>query len=62
MLFSNAVMKRTALILTVALTLLFSIMAGTRIKVAKVDFIPTSPATDPPIISILSPSNKTYEN
>jgi len=55
-------MKRTALGLTLILALLFSVVAGTQFKVAKANFVPTSPATDPPIISILSPTNKTYEN
>jgi hypothetical protein len=54
-------MKRATLALTLTLVLLFSVVVGTDIKVVKANFVPTSPATDPPIISIISPSNKTYE-
>jgi hypothetical protein len=43
--------------------LLLTVTAGTLFcRVATADFIPTSPATDPPIISVVSPTNRTYEN
>jgi len=43
--------------------LLLTATAGTLFcQVATADFIPTSPATDPPIISVVSPTNRTYQN
>jgi hypothetical protein len=57
-------MKRTALVLTLILALLFSAVAGTQLaNLAAADFIPlpAEPNTTPPTISILSPEyNKSY--
>ena len=56
-------MKKTGLILILILALLASLITGTqKIKVAYGNFIPSSPDTIPPIISVISPTNKTYEN
>jgi hypothetical protein len=63
MLLFDAVMKRTILAPTFMLALLFSLLIGTQIfDVAYGNFVPTSPDNIPPIISIISPTNRTYEN
>jgi hypothetical protein len=54
-------MKKTAIAITLAL--LVSSVAGTLLfEVVQANFVPTSPDTIPPIVSILSPTNNTYEN
>ncbi len=56
-------MKKTALALTLILALLASILVVTQtFDMAYGNFIPTSPDTIPPLISVISPTNKTYEN
>ena len=63
MLLFDAVMKRTTLALTFILALLSSLLIGTQTcDVAYGNFVPTSPDRTPPIISIISPANRTYEN
>jgi len=53
-------MKKTAS--AIISILLVSLVAGTlTIKSSQANFVPTSPDTVPPIISIISPTNKTYE-
>lgn len=56
-------MRKTALGLIVIFALLASLVIGAEtLDMVNADFVPTSPDTDPPIISIISPTNKTYEN
>ena len=56
-------MKKTAYTTTFTLALLASFLIGTQTSdVVQGNFVPTSPESFPPIISIISPTNKTYES
>ena len=60
----GAVKKKTALARTSVLTLLFLLLSSTQIFDVTAyiwDFIPDSPYTTPTVISIISPTNTTYE-
>lgn len=55
--------KRTTVTLPLTLVLLASFLVGTQtFEVAYGNFVPTSPETIPPRISIISPINTIYEN
>jgi len=55
-------MKKTALTLPLILALLASFLVGTQtFDVAYGNFVPSSPETIPPLISIISPTNTTYK-
>lgn len=55
-------MKKTALAVTIIFALLVSLAVGVKTCLVQANFVPTHPDNDPPIIEILSPTNKTYEN
>jgi hypothetical protein len=56
-------MKKTTYTTTFILALLASFLIGTQTSdVVQGNFVPTSPESFPPIISIISPTNKTYES
>ena len=55
-------MKKTASAIPLISVLLFTFLVGTQsIDLAHANFVPTSPETIPPLISIISPTNTTYE-
>jgi hypothetical protein len=56
-------MRKAFAVVAFIFALLFSVMGGALFfELATANFVPTSPTTDPPLISIISPLNKTYEN